>query len=63
MSNSEGMGRREISPETLDDDVIASHAKHRVDNHGGQAKARKLYRRRARRLGRADLRNGNYEGE
>lgn len=58
MGNNEGMGRRAISPETLDDDVIASHKKRRVDNHGGQAKAAKLYRRRARRLTKAELRNG-----
>ena len=61
MSNHEGMGRREISPETLDDDVIASHKRNRVDNHGGQAKAARLYRRRSRRLVRAELRNGIYE--
>jgi hypothetical protein len=61
MGNNEGMGRREISPETLDDDVIADHKKARVDNHGSQAKAAKLYRRRARRLVAADLRNGRYD--
>lgn len=61
MINHEGMGRRAIGPETLDDDVIASHKKRRVDNHGGQARAARLYRRRERRLTRASLRNGTYE--
>jgi hypothetical protein len=61
MGNNEGMGRRAISPDTLDDDVIKSHKKHRVDNHGGQAKAAKLYRRQERRLVAADLRNGRYD--
>ena len=58
MGNNEGMGRRAISPETLDDDVIKHHKRERVDNHGAQAKAAKLYRRRARRLTKAALRNG-----
>lgn len=61
MSNHEGMGRRAISPETLDDDVIASHKRERVDNHGGQARAARLYRRRERRLTRQALRTGQYE--
>lgn len=61
MINHEGMGRRAIGPETEDDDVIKGHKKHRVDNHGAQAKAARLYRRRARRLTRASLRNGTYE--
>lgn len=61
MTTNEGMGRREISPETLDDDVIASRKKRRVDNHGGQAKAARLANRRARRLTRASLRNGTHE--
>jgi hypothetical protein len=61
MGNNEGMGRRGISPETLDDDVIKGHKKNRVDNHGAQAKAAKLYRRRSRRLTKAELRSGRYD--
>lgn len=61
MGNNEGMGRRAISPNTLDDDVIASHKKVRVDNHGSQARSAKIYRRRARRLVAADLRSGRYD--
>jgi len=61
MTTNEGMGRRVIGPETDDDDVIASHAKQRVDNHGDRAKARTRSRRRERRVSRQAIRTGHHE--